>query len=380
MPKAPDATPFLCYSQMDQLHRHRHSGFRDQPNRARSSQIHASALNGWDALVEAADVPEIHALRDLRPCDISRPSIPLAEFVRFSESIVARLRDASIPWAAGMRFDLGALGGALGEPVLGATRVGTALKRLVDLFVVLQDCTEMTLDREETMASVSYRILDPDIWPRHYDAMFTLGIVAQIIRRGVRGVKGGGECGRDGWDGWDKVEFTFEAEAHEMRGDIGKVVNAPCSFGADTNQIRFPAAMLDLALPAARPSNDMSVVNRAIVEHRRRTPLVERLAQVVWRDMNCRPIEQERIAREIGMSSRTMRRKLAEEGSSFQEVLDECRMRQALFEFRTRPDLSIAEIALRLGYAEHSNFTRAFHRWSGVSPQAYRAQMMQQAH
>ena len=372
-----EATPLLRNFQINQSHI-----VGGQANRARSSQIHASALNGWDALVDAADVPEIHALRDSLPCDISRPSIPLAEFVRFSEAVVARQRDVAIPWLAGMRFDLATLGGALGEPVLGATRVGTALKRLVDLFVVLQDCTEMTLERDVGednggMASVSYRILDPDIWPRHHDAMFTLGIVAQIIRRGTRSLRGGAE---NGWDGWDKVEFTFEAEAHEMRGDIGKVVNAPCSFGADTNQIRFPAAMLDLALPVERPSNDLSVVNRAIVEHRRSTPLVERLAQVVWRDMHCRPIEQERIAREIGMSSRTMRRKLAEEGSSFQEVLDECRMRQALFEFRTRPDLSIAEIALRLGYAEHSNFTRAFHRWSGVSPQAFRARMEPRTH
>ena len=346
-------------------------------HRTTASQVHASALNGWDGLVDPAHVPEIHALRDTLPCDISRPSIPLKDFVRFSEAVVARSRDVSIPWAAGMRFDLGTLGGALGEPVLGATRVGSALRRLVDLFVVLQDCTEMTLERdggerEEGMASVSYRILDPDIWPRHHDAMFTLGIVAQIIRRGAGCQLGAGN--------WDKVEFAFEAEAHEMRGDIGKVLNAPCSFGGDTNQIRFPAALLDLALPAQRPSNDLSQVNRAIVEHRRRTPLVERLAQVVWRDMNCRPIEQDRIAREIGMSSRTMRRKLADEGSSFQEVLDECRMRQALFEFRTRPDLSIAEIALRLGYAEHSNFTRAFHRWSGISPQAWRARMAKTAH
>jgi AraC-like DNA-binding protein len=61
-------------------------------------------------------------------------------------------------------------------------------------------------------------------------------------------------------------------------------------------------------------------------------------------------------------------------------VLDECRMRQAEFEFRTRPDLSIAEIALRLGYAEHSNFTRAFLRWSGVSPQQYRAKAALRVH
>ncbi|MFM2371621.1 MAG: hypothetical protein RIS85_1343, partial [Pseudomonadota bacterium] len=187
-------------------------------------------------------------------------------------------------------------------------------------------------------------------------------------RRGTRG-------------SWDKIEFAFEAESHEMRGDIGKVLRAPCTFGADSNQIRFPAQMLDLSLPQSiGPDADLRRLSGEIVAQRRRTPLVDRLAQVVFRDLNTHTIEQDRIAREIGMSSRTMRRKLAEEGSSFQQVLDECRMRQAVFEFRTRPDLSIAQIALRLGYAEHSNFTRAFHRWSGMSPHAWRARLTQTAH
>ena len=195
--------------------------------------------------------------------------------------------------------------------------------------------------------------------------------MGQILKRGIVGHPGGG---------WDKIEFAFEADAHEMRGDIGKVVRAPCTFGADSNQIRFPAAMLDLALPAQPGTGDVRLLSRAIVEKRRTTPLVDRLSQMVLRDLNTCGIEQERFAREIGMSSRTMRRKLTEQGSSFQQVLDECRMRQAVFEFRVRPDLSIAQIALRLGYAEHSNFTRAFHRWSGVSPQAYRAKLAATAH
>lgn len=294
-------------------------------------------------------------------------SMPLAEFVRFSEDVVRETRDVAIPWLAGVHYDLASLG-PIGSAVNSAGKVGTALRRLVDYFALLQDCTDIRLEREDDMASVSYRILDPDIWPRHHDAMFSLGIIGQIIRRGTRGA-------------WDKIEFAFEAESHEMRGDIGKVLRAPCTFGADSNQIRFPAQMLDLALPQVQgPDADIRGLSGEILAQRRRTPLVERLAQVVFRDLNTHAIEQERIAREIGMSSRTMRRKLAEEGSSFQQVLDECRMRQAVFEFRTRPDLSIAQIALRLGYAEHSNFTRAFHRWSGISPHAWRARLNQTAH
>lgn len=299
-----------------------------------------------------------------RPAPVS---MPLSDFVRFSEDVVRETRDVGIPWLAGVHYDLASLG-PIGTAVNSAGKVGTALRRLVDYFALLQDCTDIRFECEDDMASVSYRILDPDIWPRHHDAMFSLGIISQIIKRGTRG-------------SWDKIEFAFEADSHEMRGDIGKVLRAPCTFGADSNLIRFPAQMLDLALPrGVGPDANLKQLSGEMVSLRRRTPLVERLAKVVFRDLNSHTIEQERIAREIGMSSRTMRRKLAEEGSSFQQVLDECRMRQAVFEFRTRPDLSIAQIALRLGYAEHSNFTRAFHRWSGMSPHAYRARLNPTAH
>lgn len=330
--------------------------------------VRIAALDGWEGFLSQnqSALPQFAAAPTARPCE-NTASMPLVDFVRFSEDVVRETRDVAIPWLAGVHYDLASLG-PIGSAVNAAGKVGTALRRLVDYFALLQDCTDIRLEREDDMAAVSYRILDPDIWPRHHDAMFSLGIIGQIIRRGTRG-------------SWDKIEFAFEAESHEMRGDIGKVLRAPCTFGADSNQIRFPAQMLDLSLPQSiGPDADLRRLSGEIVAQRRRTPLVERLAQVVFRDLNTHTIEQDRIAREIGMSSRTMRRKLAEEGSSFQQVLDECRMRQAVFEFRTRPDLSIAQIALRLGYAEHSNFTRAFHRWSGMSPHAWRAKLTQTAH
>lgn len=333
--------------------------------------VRTAALDGWDGILAGRASTALALPGVVQPCaaipTAPSTSMPLAEFVRFSEDVVRETRDVAVPWLAGVHYDLGSLG-PIGTAVNSAGKVGTALRRLVDFFALLQDCTDIRLEREDDMAAVSYRILDPDIWPRHHDAMFSLGIIGQIIKRGTRGT-------------WDKIEFAFEADAHEMRGDIGKVLRAPCTFGADSNQIRFPAQMLDLALPpSGGPEADMKRLSGEIVTLRRRTPLVERLAQVVFRDLNSHTIEQDRIAREIGMSSRTMRRKLAEEGSSFQQVLDECRMRQAVFEFRTRPDLSIAQIALRLGYAEHSNFTRAFHRWSGISPHAFRARLAQTSH
>ena len=53
-------------------------------------------------------------------------------------------------------------------------------------------------------------------------------------------------------------------------------------------------------------------------------------------------------------------------------TLDECRMQYAALEFRKRKKQSLAEMALKLGYSEHSTFSRAFQRWSGMAPHEYR--------
>lgn len=320
--------------------------------------VRATALGGWDDVLRREGLETLSPTSSKMHCASSSSSIPLADFVRFSEQVVETTGNAAIPWLAGLCHELGSLG-AVGEAMCRANRVGTAIRRFVDYFVLLQDCTEVRFDLDGDMASVSYRILDPDIWPRHNDAMFSLGIVAQVLMRGSKNA-----C--------ERVEFAFEAERSNLHGDVAKVLRTPCTFRAETNQIRFPAAMLDLELECSSHSTDIRSLNHELVKWRRTAPLIERLESIVYRDLSCQDIDQERVSRELGMSGRTMRRKLADEQSSFKDILDNCRLKRALFEFRTRPEDSIAEIALRLGYAEHSNFTRAFHRWVGISPQAYR--------
>jgi AraC-like DNA-binding protein len=331
----------------------------------RDVNVRASALDGWRSnLRQHGYEPErIGALSAVPPRELRGTSpMPLRDFVGFSESLVRETRDMSIPWLVGRNYDLSSLG-PVGDAIRASSTVGIALRRFVEYFELLQDCTDIRLECDEQSASLSYRILDPNIWPRHHDAMFSLGILTQIIRAGTT-------------DGWDQVEFLFEADQSEMAGHVNRLVEAPCSFGAETNMLRFPVRFLDCRLETTFAQAPIREINQAIAVRKRSTPLAERLARVVYRDLDRLTIDQERVAREVGMSGRTMRRKLASEGSSFQEVLDECRLRQAVFEFQTKPDLSIAQIALRLGYSEHSTFTRAFHRWSGISPQAFRERLM----
>ena len=77
------------------------------------------------------------------------------------------------------------------------------------------------------------------------------------------------------------------------------------------------------------------------------------------------------LARELRMSPRTLKRKLAEHGTTFSTIRDDVRRQRALLLLDNR-SLSIGEVAAKLGYSELPNFTRAFRKWTGKTPLAYR--------
>lgn len=79
------------------------------------------------------------------------------------------------------------------------------------------------------------------------------------------------------------------------------------------------------------------------------------------------------VARELGMSGRTLQRRLSEEGLSFQSLVDRSRQRLALRLLRQEADITLTEVTFMTGFSDQSAFTRAFRRWTGQTPRAFRA-------
>jgi AraC-like DNA-binding protein len=77
------------------------------------------------------------------------------------------------------------------------------------------------------------------------------------------------------------------------------------------------------------------------------------------------------VAGQLALSTRTLRRRLEEEGSSFQGILDEVRFGLAR-DYLHNSSLPIEQIAELLAYSTPGNFSQAFKRWSGSSPRDYR--------
>ena len=77
------------------------------------------------------------------------------------------------------------------------------------------------------------------------------------------------------------------------------------------------------------------------------------------------------VAKRLGVGARTLQRRLRDRGLGFNGIVDDVR-RERSFLYLQREDLTVSEIAFRLGYSEASAFDRAFRRWSGTSPLQFR--------
>jgi AraC-like DNA-binding protein len=147
----------------------------------------------------------------------------------------------------------------------------------------------------------------------------------------------------------------------------------PARFGAPDNQLAGPttgfASPLTLADPAAvRLMRDQcDRLSQSLGLDGRVAPRVRRV--LAARDGVLRTLEE--VARDVGMSERTLRRRLAEEGLTYALLVNDQRKEGSLAMLRSR-ELTIDNVASRLGYANAANFTRAFRQWTGMTPTEYR--------
>jgi AraC-like DNA-binding protein len=83
------------------------------------------------------------------------------------------------------------------------------------------------------------------------------------------------------------------------------------------------------------------------------------------------------VARMMDVSPRSLQRLLCEQGTTFSRIVESSR-RQSAFQLLVRDDLSVSEVAERLGYSDPSNFGRAFRKWTGQSPNQWRKRALRQ--
>lgn len=145
-------------------------------------------------------------------------------------------------------------------------------------------------------------------------------------------------------------------------------------FGAERISIALDPLVMDERLPAA--SEELAMFNdRIVMEYLGKldkADVVTTTRRLIVKGLSAGRFSKEAIAKELNMSPRNLQLKLAVEDASFQELLEESR-RELAMHYMKQQRMQITEIAFLLGYTDASNFTRAFRRWTGLSPRQFRA-------
>ena len=165
---------------------------------------------------------------------------------------------------------------------------------------------------------------------------------------------------------------------HAEPGDLGEYRKtfggAKLRFSAPWNGFVYDASRLDTKLASGDPS-----LHRVLRDHAERLlaelapgdGLVEQVRGQVLSSLKDGPVAAVDVAAKLGVSRRTLTRRLRQQGTSFSELFDEVRQKAAIHYLQSS-DHTVEDIAFLLGFSESSAFVRAFKRWQGVAPMGYR--------
>ena len=154
-----------------------------------------------------------------------------------------------------------------------------------------------------------------------------------------------------------------------VRDEIG----FPVTFNHSTTRLHLNQTLLDRSTRQADPHTVrllMQMSERQLEEAEAEDSIVGSVASLLI-DLVSSPPKLDEAARMLGLSPRSLRRKLGEAGTTFQQQLDQVRLRMAI-KLLTETDEPIYSIAYELGFENASHFGRAFKKWTGKSPSSYR--------
>lgn len=249
---------------------------------------------------------------------------------------------------------------SIGFGMLAASSVRDALQRLVRYRRALHSTIELELVREgDNEALVVLTDLSEIASVHGIDAFFVslAKFCTNLFGPGFRLVR---------------VELM---RAKQQPARYEEAFGCPVLFDADRNAIVFDSAILDS--PLASENRDLAFHSDRIIEQYIASldpdEVSSKVRELLLELLPSGEASGDAIARKLNKSMSSLQRALRSEGTSYRDLLEDTR-RSLAEQYIAEQNYNLAQIAYLLGFADQSNFTRAFKRWTGMSPSEYRAQ------
>jgi AraC-like DNA-binding protein len=173
-----------------------------------------------------------------------------------------------------------------------------------------------------------------------------------------------------------KISFDFEVMDD---GEYAGLFSCPVFYGQERTEILFDERYLDMPLiqnPLSLSKFLRSSLQELIDGDIDNASLNARIRSIISKEFGNNFPDFTLVCERLNMTPQTLRRRLKEENTSYQEIKDNIRKDASVY-YLSKPELTIDEIAMLMGFSEASSFHRAFKKWTGKTPSVFRQDLLQ---
>lgn len=329
-----------------------------------------SALLSFINFSERIGAPVV---RKLSECNVPQQALespdalfPLASGFRFIADLARSEGLQDLGFVVGIDTPFQELG-AFGRLVLGSVTLHDALCKISSIIHLFNSAQHIWLERHEerTLICTAYRPKLDDGW--RFGEQYTLTLLINCIRAATSRQ-------------WLPLELHLEPTLFDLLRGKADALGISTVKRKNVSALLVDSALLSIPMDRLRRSG--ATDTHADLDVLASTPpptdfpgSVALLSRLFMGDEQ--PL-LESIASVMGISVRTLQRRLSDQGMDFSSILERARFERAEA-LLADPSISIVSITLELGYSDVSSFSRAFRRWTGIPPAEYRRTRLQGA-
>ena len=313
------------------------------------------------------DLTEISRLAGIDPITIA-PDVPVISpdaFTRLNRALKEALDDDFFGFAL-TRCKAGSLP-MICESMVRENTLGEALARAFRIYPFVTSELGFELGETGDVATITLTLAHPELDRFHYLHEWWLMLWPHV----------------SSWLIGEEIPVLRVDLPYEPGAPVEEYAEAfwgPCHFRQPLTRVQFPARFLRRRIIRSLAELGEGFLMRQVdlvavpgVHRSWRTLIKTKLKECLIKTERLLSIED--LAHEFNMSSKTLRRRLDEEGISFRQLKEEIR-REMVLKWLSEPDIPIGEVSLRAGFAERNGLVRAVRSWVGISPKEYRGQMI----
>ncbi len=285
--------------------------------------------------------------------------IPSADMMLMFELAARMTKDAAFGLHVGERFDQRSYG-IVGHSVITSATLGEGLRSLVRYLPIWTNVGEFKLEVENSVAHFQWRYANCSLPEPRHDCETSLATVVHFNRLSKID--------------WNPREVWFQHKKPKDVSEHARIFRAPVRFGMPTTALLLDSRLLALPLESADPVAHQVITEAAdqlLAAECSEASCSQTVLSFIRQRLSSGEFSLDHAALHLGMSRRSLQRKLSQESSSHRILVQRARRdlsRYLLLGMQT----TATEAAYHLGFSEPSAFQHAFHKWHGTPPQAYR--------